>query len=156
MLFKIDHPDVNFSLIKGFRFKFMVEGKELLLKASAWNRTESVLYNGREISTGKTSEKSSQHSFVINEVPYQITLVMNSYLKGGWHCCLFRNYQLVKGFDLCLEKRSVSKSVLSGIALCIILYLTPEKLWFICIPGILIAVFFLLSSNVICKVRSSK
>ena len=152
MLFKISHPDVNFSPIRGFRFRFKVEGKELLL-ASAWNGTESVSYDGRKISTLRTSKKSSQHRFTINNVPYQITLVIDNYLKGGWHCCLFRNYQLVKGYDLYLEKRSVFKSLLFGIALGVILLITPDRLWFICIPWILAAFFLLLSSNVICRVR---
>ena len=156
MLFNINHPDVNFSLIRGFQFRFKVEGKELLLKASAWNGTESVSYDGREISTLRCLKKSSQHRFVINDVPYQITLVMDSYLKGGWHCCLFRNYQLVRGYDLCLEKRSIFKSLLFAIALAAVLYITPEDLWFICLPWILVAVFFAVSSNVICKIRSGE
>ena len=33
-----NNPDVNFSLVRGFCFRFTVEDKELLYLVSAWNR----------------------------------------------------------------------------------------------------------------------
>lgn len=95
-----NNPDVDFSLLRGFRFRFIIEGKELLYLVSAWTGKESIRYDGEEILSTRNYKKKTSHNFLINDVAYKITLTMDSLLKGGWHCCLFHSDRMVKCFDL--------------------------------------------------------
>lgn len=150
-----NNPDANFSLLHGFRFRFTVEGKELLYLVSAWTGKEFILYDGEEISSIRSYKKKTSHNFLINDVVYKATLTMDSLLKGGWHCCLFKSDRMVKCFDLHFEDASFQKELWYGIAFGFLLALTPKYLWFVCIPLICVAILRLIMRSLVCKVRLS-
>lgn len=148
-----DNSNANFSLFHGFRFKFTVEDKQLLYLASAWTGKELVIYDGEEISRTRNYQKTNSHYFLINDVAYRITFTVDSLLKGGWHCCLFRNERTIECFDLYLENISFFRQLLYGITLGFILSFTPKYLWFICIPIAFVVAPKLVVSKLKCKVR---
>lgn len=147
------NPDANISLIRGLRFRFILEGKELLYFVSAWSGKESIVYDGEEISTLQSYKKKTIHNFVIDDVAYKMTYTVNSSSKVGWHCCLFRNERMVKCFDLYFDDLSFTKKLLYGATLGILVLFIPKYLWFIWIPLIGVVSFRLVLGNIVCKVR---
>ena len=148
-----NNPDVDFSLVRGFCFRFTIEDKELLYLVSAWTGKESIVYDGEEISRTRHFKFKTSHDFLINDVAYKITLTIDSLLKGGWHCCLFRNERMIKCFDLYLVELSFTKQLMYGITFGFLLSFTPKHLWFIYVPLVVVAILRLTLRNLICKVR---
>ena len=149
----VNNSEANFSLRSGFRFKFNVDGKELLFLASAWTGKESILYDGEEICRIRSYKKKTSHKLLINNVDYQITLTMDNWLKPDWHCCLYRNDRMVKCFNLYYENINFPKKLMYGIIFGFLWSLTPKSLWFICIPLICVAILKLFMGDLVCKVR---
>ena len=150
-MFNTGNPDANFSLISGLRFRFTVNGKELLYLASTWTGKESILYDGKEISSIQSYKRKNSHNFVIDDVAYKATLAVDSLLKGSWHCRLYRNKRMVKCFHIYYKEESLFEKLLQGGVIGFVAIFTPKSLWFICIPLIGIAVFRKMK-NLVCKV----
>lgn len=151
-MFNTNNPDANFSLRDGLRFRFTVDGKELMYLASAWTGKEIILYDGEEISSIRAYKKKTNHNFLINDVAYEATLTLDSLLKGGWHCCLSREDRMVKCFDLYF-KNNFTKTALYAVVFGFSLAFIPVSLWFIYIPLICVVILKLTMRNLVCKVR---
>lgn len=153
-MLNIDNPDVNFSLKSGFRFRFTIDGKELLYLVSAWTGKESLFYDSEQISQKRTYKMKTSQSFLIDNVPYKITLNMESLLRGNWHCCLLRNDRMVQCFDVYLEdKDGLTKRLLYGVGLGFLLAIIPKYLWIIYLPLIAFVAVMLTMNNLSLKVK---
>ena len=150
---RVNLSDANFSFLSGFHFRFTINGKELIYLVSAWTGKEFILYDGEKISDLRTYKKNSSHSFLIDGVGYRVTLTMNSLLKLDWHCCLYREDNIVKCFNIYYKTLGFPIKVLCAMASGVLLSLTPKYLWFICIPIICAVGFKLIMGKLVCKVH---
>jgi len=154
---RIDNPDVDFSLITGFKFRFVVDEKPVVFEASVWTGKEYVISDSRVLSSRRGFSKRTRHDFVIDGVPYQIDLTVASVLTGDWSCTLSKAGVPLKSHHLYYEKAnrailpiSLGIGAVFGYVLCVY----PEY-WRLTIP-IFIATLMVLNRfkrKLICETK---
>lgn len=152
-MFSTNDSDAQFSLTRGFRFKFNLNEKEILFLVSAWSGKERVLCESIELSSITSLKKETSHDFVIDNVAYRITMKTVSIFNGNWQCSLYRNNHILKCFELHYVRR-FRDLVCFGFSMALFLHFVPKSLWLVFLPVWIYALLELeIFGNLICKVR---
>ncbi|MEJ6474875.1 hypothetical protein [Pseudoalteromonas piscicida] len=91
---------VEVSLKEGVTFIFQVDSNEVVYKCSHYSGKEFVSVNGKLVCESQNYKLKSNHSFVIDEVEYEINFESKDLIKGHNECSLNKEGELVKLYKL--------------------------------------------------------
>ena len=100
---KIKENDVNFSLLKGAKFAFQINGNLITFIASSWSGKETVTLNGLVVSKSRGFSKNTLHKFKHEGSDYEISYKTKSIMNGGWICALYKDGELLKAHNVAFE-----------------------------------------------------
>ena len=81
----------QFSLLKGFSFKFYDGDKVIESWFSSYTGLEQVRVDGETVARQRNFSSNSSNLFEIDGVPYRTCLEVKNLFKGPFVCALFKN-----------------------------------------------------------------